>query len=185
MAGDDRFSAREIDHRPIREAEFADFRFLSENFGMKKQYALLIILLLITLALAGCSKNKGVIQGEPADPNNLPDITGVYAVNGVDAGGADYSGTLKIEPGDSPGSYKLHWIVTGAIQEGEGSVEGNQLKARWRNIQGVTQSQGDIVYTITTLGELDGVRTIDGFDGEGWEKAFPNDETWGRFKLGH
>jgi hypothetical protein len=41
------------------------------------------------------------------------------------------------------------------------------------------------VYTITTLGELDGIRTIDGFDGQGWEKAFPNDENWGNFKFGH
>ena len=152
---------------------------------MTKRFFLILFLLLTALLLVSCRKGTGVIQGEPADPANLPDISAVYAVNGVDPGGADYSGTLKIEPGDEPGAYKLHWIVTGAIQEGEGVIDGNQLKARWRNVEGVAQTQGDIVYTITTLGELDGVRTIDGYEGEGWEKAFPNDETWGNFKFGH
>jgi hypothetical protein len=158
---------------------------MDENDDMKKSLFILTLLLLAALLLVGCNRNKGVIQGEPASPGNVPDLTGIYAVNGMDVGGADYSGTLRIEPGDEPGHYKLHWIVTGAIQEGEGVVEGNQLKARWRNIEGIAQSQGSIVYTITTLGELDGVRTIDGFDGQGWEKAFPNDEKWGSFKFGH
>ena len=152
---------------------------------MKKRLLTILLIILIALPLVGCHRNRGVIQGAPADANNLPDIVGVYAVNGVDAGGADYSGTLKIEPGEEAGQYKLRWIVTGAIQEGVGFIAGNQLKARWHNIEGVTRSQGDIIYTITTLGELDGVRTIDGYEGEGWEKAFPNDENWGRFKFGH
>lgn len=152
---------------------------------MKRLTLVVLILLLFAVSLSGCNKNKGVIQGDPADPNNLPDILGGYAVNGVDSGGADYSGTLEIEPGNKPGSYQLHWIVTGAIQEGQGVIDGNQLKARWRNIEGIAATQGDIVYTITTLGELDGKRTIDGFKGVGWEKAFPNDEKWGSFKLGH
>ena len=151
----------------------------------KRRFVLILTLLLIALMLVSCRKGTGVIKGDPADPANLPDISAVYAVNGIDPGGAEYSGTLKIEPGDRPGEYKLHWIVTGAIQEGEGVIEGNQLKARWRNLEGVSQAQGDIVYTITTLGELDGIRTIDGFDVQGWEKAFPNDETWGNFKFGH
>ena len=150
-----------------------------------KRLVFLSILLLSILLLAACSKNKGVIQGQPADANHLPDITGIYAVNGIDVGGADYSGTLKIEKGNQPGTYKLHWIVTGAIQEGEGVIVGNQLKARWHNLEGISQAEGDIVYTITTLGELDGQRTIDGFEGAGWEKAFPNDEKWGSFKIGH
>ena len=148
-------------------------------------YKKVFLLLFFALILVSCRHGKGVIQGEPADPDNLPDIIGVYAVNGVDVSGAGYGGTLKIEPGDEPGSYCLHWIVTGAIQEGEGYIEGNKLKARWRNTEGIADSQGDIVYTITTLGELDGIRTIDGFEGEGWEKAFPNDETWGDFRFGH
>ena len=151
---------------------------------MKKSF-LIILFMLISLLVVGCNRNRGVIQGDPADPNNLPDLVGLYAVNGVDVGGADYSGTLKIERDDEPGQYKLHWIVTGAIQEGEGRIHGNQLQARWRNLEGVSHSQGSIIYTITTLGELDGIRTIDGFDGQGWEKAFPNDENWGNFKFGH
>jgi hypothetical protein len=152
---------------------------------MARRIFLITLLLLSALLLVSCRKGQGVIQGEPADPNHLPELVGLYAVNGVDVGGADYSGTLKIEPGDQPGVYKLHWIVTGAIQNGEGRIDGNQLKVRWRNLEGIAHSQGAIVYTITTLGELDGVRTIDGFDGQGWEKAFPNDENWGNFKFGH
>ena len=149
-----------------------------------KRLSLILLLGLTALLLTSC-RNGGAIKGEPADANNLPDIVGLYAVNGVDSGGAQYSGTLKIEKGADPDSYKLHWIVTGAIQEGDGVIEGNQLKARWHNIEGIAKTHGDITYTITTLGELDGKRSIDGFEGEGWELCFPNDEKWGRFKLGH
>jgi len=151
---------------------------------MTKRLLLIFLLTLTALSLISC-RNGGVIKGQPAAANHLPDIVGLYGVNGVDSGGAEYSGTLKVEKGDTPGSYKLHWIVTGAIQEGEGIIEGNQLKARWRNIEGVAMTHGDITYTITTLGELDGKRSIDGFKGVGWENAFPNDEKWGSFKLGH
>ncbi len=151
---------------------------------MNRKTVLITTLFLVVLLLVGC-REKGVIQGEPADPNHLPDIVGVYAVNGVDAAGENYGGTLAIEPGDAPNQYKLHWIVTGAVQEGEGYIEGNQLKARWWTIDGIAQAKGEIVYTITTLGELDGRRSIEGFEQTGWEKAFPNDENWGKFKFGH
>jgi hypothetical protein len=150
-----------------------------------KRLSLLFLLLLASVLVAGCNRNKGVIQGQPADPANLPDIVGIYAVNGVDAAGENYGGTLTIQPGDEPGVYRLQWIVTGAIQEGEARIEGNQLKGRWWTLEGITEAKGEIVYTITTLGELDGVRSIDGFEGTGWEKAFPNDENWGKFKFGH
>ncbi len=151
---------------------------------MNRKTLIVMTLLLFILLLVGC-REKGVIQGEPADPNNLPDIVGVYAVNGVDAAGENYGGTLAIEPGDAPNSYRLHWIVTGAVQEGEAHIEGNQLKGVWWTIDGVIQAKGKVVYTITTLGELDGKRMIDGFEEKGWEKAFPNDENWGKFKFGH
>jgi len=150
----------------------------------RKLFTLITLLLLMILLLAGC-RNKGVIQGQPADPKNIPDLVGIYAVNGVDPAGENYGGTLTIKPGDEPGSYRLQWIVTGAIQEGEARIEGNQLKGRWWTLEGISQAQGDIVYTITTLGELDGARSVDGFDRTGWEKAFPNDEKWGGFKFGH
>ncbi len=150
---------------------------------MTKRSLLPFLLILIALLLTSC-RNGGNIKGKPVDANNLPDIVGLYAVNGVDSGGAGYSGTLKVEKGDA-GGYKLHWIVTGAIQEGEGVIDGNQLKAKWRNIEGVAMTHGTITYTITTLGELDGKRSIDDFEGEGWEHCFPNDEKWGKFKLGH
>ena len=79
----------------------------------------------------------------------------------------------------------MQWIVTGAIQEGTGMVVGNQLRAEWRNTEGMQgDAHGAAVYTITTKGELYGTRTADGSDGEGMENAFPNDENWGDFHLG-
>ncbi len=158
---------------------------MRDNIGMSKKSVVLIILLLSTALLASGCRNKGVIQGQPADPNHLPDLAGTYAVNGVDPAGENYGGTLTIEPGDGPNAYKLHWIVTGAIQEGEGRIEGNQLVGRWWTLEGITAAKGELKYTITTLGELDGERTVEGFEQTGWEKAFPNDEKWGSFKLGH
>ena len=157
---------------------------MGENGGMKKRLVLLTLILLIALSLTGCRK-KGVIQGAPADPANVPDLAGIYAVNGMDPAGENYGGTLTIKPGDAPDTYTLHWIVTGAIQEGRGRVEGNQLIGQWWTLEGVTDARGEFTYTITTLGELDGTRTVEGFEKAGWEKAFPNDENWGKFKFGH
>ncbi len=152
---------------------------------MRKQLASsLVLLLLFALLVAGC-RQKGVIQGQPADPANLPDLVNTYAVNGVDPAGENYGGTLVIEPGDAPQTYRMQWIVTGAIQVGEGRVEGNQLLGTWQTLEGVTQARGHFTYTVTTLGELDGLRSVDGFQRPGWEKAFPNDENWGKFKFGH
>ncbi len=152
---------------------------------MNKRILIPILFIILLLLSAGCNRSKGVIQGEPADPANLPELVGIYAVNGVDPAGENYGGTLTIQPGDTPGAYQLQWIVTGAIQQGEGHIEGNQLVGRWWTLEGVTQAQGDFAFTITTLGELDGERTVDGFAKAGWEKAFPNDENWGKFKFGH
>ncbi len=150
----------------------------------RRLFTLTLLLLVLTLLLAGCRK-KGVIQGQPADPGQIGDLSGTYGVNGMDPAGENYGGTLTIQPGDTPDTYQLQWIVTGAIQQGEGHVQGNQLVGTWWTLEGIAQAQGTFTYTITTLGELDGTRTVEGFERSGWEKAFPNDENWGKFKFGH
>jgi len=110
---------------------------------------------------------------------------GTYALNGIDQAGKEYGGVLTIRAGTEPGDYNMEWIVTGAIQEGTGKVVGNQLQVEWRNVEGMKgEAHGAAVYTITTKGELYGTRTAEGQEGEGTEKAFPNDEWWGKFHLG-
>ncbi len=150
-----------------------------------KKASLFLIFLVIVLSLAGCNRHRGAIQGQPADPHQLPDLVGTYGVNGVDPAGENYGGTLTIQAGEQPHTYHLQWIVTGAIQEGDGQVQGNQLIGQWHTLEGILQARGAFTYTITTLGELDGQRSVEGFPHTGWEKAFPNDENWGKFKLGH
>lgn len=133
--------------------------------------------MLLVLALAACSRSaRGQITGADAQPGALPDLTGAYAVNGVDPLGTEYGGTLMIRPGDAAGSYALEWIVVGNIQEGTGTVEGNQLRVLWRSTMGgpARDSHGTATYTITDKGELYGTRTADGAAGVGEEKIFPN-----------
>ena len=136
--------------------------------------------------LAACStKEPPAITGEDASADVIPDLVGTYSLNGTDPRGEEYGGLLTIEAGTESGEYQMQWIVTGAIQGGTGTVVGNQLQAEWRNLEGMeTDVYGEVIYTITTKGELYGTRTADGFDGEGTERAFPNSNIWGNFHLG-
>jgi hypothetical protein len=109
-----------------------------------------------------------------ADPNNLPNLVGTYVVNGIDPLGDEYGGHLTIAPGDEPGTYHLQWIVVGGIQEGLGIVKDNQLLVEWQTIEGVKDATGIAVFTITETGQLYGIRTAEGLDGEGEEQAYPN-----------
>ena len=136
----------------------------------------LIFSLSLLLFLSACSSRKE--PGEmaaPANPENLPDLIGTYVVNGFDPLGLEYSGHLTITAGDEPGSYHLQWIIVGGIQAGQGVVKGNQLFVDWQTIESSTDmSRGTAIYTITEIGQLDGVRLVEGLDGEGIEQAFPN-----------
>ena len=76
--------------------------------------------------VAGCSiPGSEVVDGEG--------IIGTYTVNGVDAVGIEYSGTVTI---DSLGGdrYSVQWIVTGAIHEGEGRLVGDRLEVSWTTV---------------------------------------------------
>ncbi len=133
-----------------------------------------LLILLIALSLASC-RGKPVPLSEDASPDNVPNIVGEYAVNGFDPQGQEYGGTLIITQGAQPNEYKLQWIVTGGMQEGTGILEGNQLNVTWKSTVGSNnEASGTATYTITTLGQLYGTRTVNGGEGEGREEIFPN-----------
>ena len=139
-----------------------------------KRLKLLWILLVLALALTGCSDDEGQV-GPDAPPDQVPDLVGTYVVNGTDHNGNDYGGHLTITAGASSGEYQLQWILVESVQSGIGILTGNQLKAEWHSIDPSTQPyQGEVIYTVTVEGELYGVRTVDGRPGEGLETAYPN-----------
>ncbi len=97
-----------------------------------------------------------------------------YLLNGVGPGGVEYSGVLEITSTASPSRYELQWIVTGAVLEGEGTVQGDRLEAEWHTVEEPQDGpRGTVVYTIMPDGELRGDRTVAGSDGVFTETAIP------------
>ncbi len=138
----------------------------------------IIVLLLSVMFLMACSARDGSKPTAPdASPDSLPDLIGTYVVNGFDPLGTEYGGHLTILPGDTETEteYKLQWIIVGSIQEGAGVLKGNQLIVEWHSIDGMIETQGSAVLTVTQAGELYGSKTVESLDGEGSEIAFPND----------
>lgn len=135
---------------------------------------LLTLTILLTLGLAAC-RGKG-ITGPEAPPDDVPEITGSFSVNGVDPLGTEYGGNLTVTAGDAADTYNLQWIVTGSIQQGNGRLEGNTLHVEWETISSTAagQSHGTATYKVTVNGELVGTRQVEGHPGEGTETAFPN-----------
>ena len=142
----------------------------------KKSSLLRIFTLLVLLAAGACSARSGpAALSADADPAAVPDLTGDYALNGVNAVGSEYGGTLSMWAGDDPGSYRMQWIITGSIQEGMGYLNGNVLTAEWHTLNSITgDARGVITYTVTTKGELYGFRSIEGVSGLGQETVYPN-----------
>ncbi|NNC74749.1 MAG: hypothetical protein HKN93_04480, partial [Acidimicrobiia bacterium] len=92
------------------------------------------------IAIAGCSFPGATIEDGPG-------LIGTYVVNGVDPGGIDYSGTVVINAAaDDPNRVTIEWIVTGAVQTGEGVITGDSLDVEWRTLSG---SQADATGTAT------------------------------------
>lgn len=116
----------------------------------------------------------GVTMCLPSDPLERGEgISGRYVVNGTDPTGVDYSGTVTIGDADS-GSYPVQWIVTGAIQEGTGVLDGDRFVVDWHTVSGGRgDSTGTAEYTVGDDGSLTGTRTIDGTEGTGPEEIFP------------
>ncbi len=134
-----------------------------------------ILILIAAITLSACGRNKPGILGADAPADNVPNIVGSYALNALDPTGEQYGGTLTITNGDQLNDYKFQWLISGGIQEGTGTLEGNQLTFTWNSLAGTDQVvSGTGVYTVTVNGELHGTRTIDGVETPGQETAYPN-----------
>ena len=140
---------------------------------MKK--ALLFTFILLALAaLTACASRIGGPLAEDAPPDQVPSILGEYAVNGFDPEGNEYGGRLAITQAEND-AYTLQWIISDSLQEGTGTLEGNQLTVTWRTVEGfLVQLTGTATYTVTLEGELYGYKSVDGETGEGTEVAYPN-----------
>ena len=136
----------------------------------------LLIILLFMFFIPACSgRSEPSEMAPPADPENLPDLVGTYVVNGFDPLGMEYGGHLTLIAGEETGTFQMQWIIVGGIQAGQGVLKGNQIFVEWKTIESSTgYAQGTATYTITELGQLDGIRFVDGLEGEGFEQAYPN-----------
>ena len=139
------------------------------------RYSLVRLLVVLLLALSACGEDEGTDLAPDAAPGNVPALPGTYVVNGVDPLGTEYGGHLTIIEGEGLNRYQLQWIITGSIQEGTASLEGNLLIVEWNTVQGLNRdARGTAEYRITQAGELYGTRTVVGSDQPGTEEAFPN-----------
>jgi len=136
-------------------------------------YLIIAVQALIISACSSANYNESIADDAPADA--VPDLVGKYIVNGFDPLGTEYSGHLTVRAGDQPNEYLMQWIVVGSIQEGRGVLQGNQLFVQWQSVEGMLETQGEAVYTVTIAKELYGTKTVNGFSGEGDEIAYPND----------
>lgn len=125
----------------------------------------------ITLALLVASLTSSCAFPEQGFDGSLE---GTYYLNGVDRDGTEYSGTLIIAPADEGDVYDMQWIVTGSIQTGTGTIDGDTLIIEWAAMEGFdAASHGDGQYSISPGGDLSGERTVAGQDGTAVEEAFP------------
>jgi len=70
-----------------------------------KRYLILSILLLVLLLSACSTRERSTEMAPDADPVNVPNLLGEYAVNGFDPLGQEYGGRLTITDDDQPGTY--------------------------------------------------------------------------------
>ena len=87
---------------------------------------------------------------EPGDP-----FVGRWLINGTDAFGEEYSGSLTIRK--SGDEYALDWIVTGAVITGTGTSTGEILTAEWQRVGDGRQARGTGEYRVQDgllVGEL-------------------------------
>lgn len=135
----------------------------------------LLILVLALVFLSGCGEDEGSNLAPDAVSGSVPNLVGSYVVNGFDPLGTEYGGHLTITHGAGLNRYNLQWIITGSIQEGTASLEGNKLLVEWSIVEGLNRdARGTAEYTVTEAGELYGTRTVIGSDEVGTEEAFPN-----------
>ncbi len=137
---------------------------------MRRSIIVVLAVVMLTTACSRGSEEGGL--GPPADPTNLPDITGSHYVAGVDPLHAEYGGRVLITRNDD-GTYDFKWVVSGSMQEGTGTIDGNTVEVRWRLVQPESDRAGTASYVITEDGGLEGTRAVDGYDEPGTEEIFP------------
>lgn len=136
----------------------------------------LVLFLILVLTLPACGEDEGSNLAPDAASGEVPELSGTYVVNGFDPLGTEYGGHLTITESVGLNRLELQWIITGSIQEGIGSLEGNQLVVEWATVDGLNrEARGTAQYTVTTAGELYGTRTVVGSEEVGTEEAFPNE----------
>lgn len=122
-------------------------------------------LLILLLALQACA----FVDNDTSTDGR---VDGTYYVNGVDPGGTEYGGQLIITR-TSSNRYDLDWIITGSIQTGTGTFNGDVLEAEWQTVEGLRESSGTARYEIQEDGSLIGERFEPRFEEPGFEEAFP------------
>jgi hypothetical protein len=131
----------------------------------RQPWAIATLALLVAFAVGACAFPEQGFDGS---------LDGTYYLNGFDQEGTEYGGSLTVTSTPDPDVYEMQWIITGAIQTGTGTVSGTQLLVDWESLEGFdTSTRGTAVYEITTDGELNGERRVDGREGFGTEEAFP------------
>lgn len=137
----------------------------SPDTPVRRLRASITLALVLTFSIASCAFPEEGSDGS---------LDGTYYLNGEDRDGVEYSGTLVIGVTDDPGVYEMQWIVTGSIQTGNGTVDGDSLIIEWNAMEGFdTASHGTGRYDISPEGELSGERTVAGQQGVATEEAFP------------
>ena len=120
----------------------------------------------VALLLVGCAL--------PIEGTDSPDaIGGTYFLNGVDFSGTEYGGQLIITQTARPDEYGLQWIVTGSLQTGTGTFDGETLAGTWETIESAGDARGTVQYELRDDGSLAGERLVDGQDTPNTEEAFP------------
>jgi hypothetical protein len=129
------------------------------------RWGVITIALLVSLAVTSCAFPEEAFDGT---------LDGTYYINGIDRDSTEYSGTVVITATDDPNVYEMQWIITGSIQTGTGTVNGDELLIEWNAMEGFdTASQGTGTYTISPDGELTGERSVAGQPGTATEEVFP------------
>lgn len=139
---------REEDFRPSRKTTP-----IGTITGIRRLLALLAVSVL-ALGAAACSTPGSQVR-------NQEGLAGTYTVNGTDPEGTEYSGTVVITATGEDDVYDIRWIVTEALLEGTGTVDGDHVSVDWHTAaEDGPQRRGTGSYTIDGDGNLVGRRTI-------------------------
>jgi len=129
-------------------------------------------IILFVLVFAWFTAPNPVPTGDDSDP-----FVGRWLVNGVDAFGTEYSGSLNIlRHGDE---YALEWIVTGSLASGTAERVGDELRVEWARVNPrpdvFPDVSGRAQYRLDIDGNLVGSLTIVGEPAAGTEIGEPVD----------